>query len=627
MRLRATPLRRAARALFCAQLAIFDLGLRGPSFYAIHPRALAFLAASGAFLFLVTELRPRPIHRALFALLLGASVALQLAFFSYYRAPFDDQAAASARLAWADVRAIVLAGLPAAIAVTFVIAAIEHVWLGLVIPPRRTGPPAGDAASRAGGEKDTNSLQSAATSLFALTRCRITGIFLAVALVIGGPPRYGTTEIRTAIAATSFALAAPPRTGTSHRQLPPLVSRRSRVPNVLYVVTESIRASDYCGDPREPCPVAPEVSALLPDRVALRELRATSAYTAISMSALLTGLSQVGSRDRIQQAPDLFDLARAVRDDDRPLGVHYWSAHSPSFFERANPEAAVDSFLSADTIAGHVIDDVEDAVAGGFDRRLAAECAARFPALTAPFLSVVHFSGTHAPYFVDDARAPFRPYSHTASWSGLADLHRAYQNAIHEQDRSIAACVRAFLEASRDRPHLVLFTSDHGEEFGEHSAIHHGQDLYDPQIHVPGFLFAGNGALTADETATLAAASREPSTHFDLLPTLLDALGVLDDLALTADRKNLAGRSLLRPPPATPPVLPITNCSGMWQCPINAWGLLSGDRKLTAQVWDGEWRCLSLAGKEHEVPLDRCSDLLRASRPLFLTKPNGARNE
>lgn len=67
--------------------------------------------------------------------------------------------------------------------------------------------------------------------------------------------------------------------------MPPLASRRARVPSVLFLVTESVRASDSCGDASEACDVAPEMAALLPNRVALREVRATSSYTAISMSA------------------------------------------------------------------------------------------------------------------------------------------------------------------------------------------------------------------------------------------------------------------------------------------------------------------------------------------------------
>jgi len=312
---------------------------------------------------------------------------------------------------------------------------------------------------------------------------------------VGGPVRWGTTEIRTAHAATSFALPPPPPPRRDHRALPPLTSRRARVPSVLFILTESVRAPDWCEDAAEPCAPAPETHALLPGRVALREMRSVTSYTAVSMSVLLTGLAQVGPREPIATAPDLFDIARATRDAGRPLGVHYWSAHAPSFFERADPEAAVDTYVTGESMLGHPIEDVEqEAVMGGLDRRLADVCRARLPTLSPPYVAMVHFSGTHAPYFFDDDSAPFRPFGRVVTWRGMDDLHRSYQNAMVEQDRSIAACVRAFLDAQRGAPHLVVLTSDHGESFGDHAAIHHGQHLYDTQIHVPGFLSAGGGA-------------------------------------------------------------------------------------------------------------------------------------
>jgi hypothetical protein len=89
---------------------------------------------------------------------------------------------------------------------------------------------------------------------------------------------------------------------------------------------------------------------------------------------------------------------------------------------------------------------------------------------------------------------------------------------------------------------------------------------------------------------------------------------------------KLPGRSLLRAlPPSTPP-LPITNCTAMWPCPLAVWGVLDGPRKLTAQAWDGAWRCLSLVGAEREVDLATCGDLVKASQGFFPTKPNGDAN-
>ena len=64
----------------------------------------------------------------------------------------------------------------------------------------------------------------------------------------------------------------------------------------------------------------------------------------------------------------------------------------------------------------------------------------------------------------------------------------------------------------------------------------------------------------------------------------------------------------------------------MWQCPLNNWGVFAGDRKLIEQAWDGEWRCLSLRGGEHEEPLAHCQDLVTASHAFFPAQPNGAAN-
>jgi hypothetical protein len=581
--------------LFCLQLVALDLALRGPAFYADHPRALGYLVASAALLHLATSIRPGRAARLAIASALGLSVALQAGFFRYFHAPFDDQAALAARLAWGDVRPVAERALPTLVALAVAVAALEYAWLWR-FPPLRP-------------------------------RRRLAFAALALGLAVGGPVRWGTTEIRTAHAATSFARPPSPLARRDHRALPPLSSRRARVPSVLFILTESVRAPDWCGDASEPCALAPETHALLPDRVALREMRSVSSYTAVSLSVLLTGLAQVGPREPVATAPDLFDVVRATRDAGRPLGVHYWSSHAPSFFERTDPAAAVDTYVTGESMLGHPIEDVEqEAVMGGLDRRLADECRARLPGLAPPYVAMVHFSGTHAPYFFDDEKAPYRPFGRVVTWRGMEDLHRSYQNSMVEQDRSIAACVRAFREAQRGRPHLVVFTSDHGESFGDHWAIHHGQHLYDEQIHVPAFVAAFEGALEPEEERNLAAARGAYVTHFDVLPTILDALGVLDHFALSRDVARLAGRSLLRPRPADAPVLPITNCTGMWQCPLNAWGVLQGDRKLFSQVWDGEWRCLALRGGEREVELGQCADLREASRAFFPEKPNGAPN-
>jgi hypothetical protein len=190
--------------------------------------------------------------------------------------------------------------------------------------------------------------------------------------------------------------------------------------------------------------------------------------------------------------------------------------------------------------------------------------------------------------------------------------------------------VRAFVATRGDAPWIVVFTSDHGEAFGEHGAIHHGQGLYDEQVHVPAWFAFSPGALSPEEETNLRAASTRATTHLDLLPTLLDVLGVLDTFALDPYRKPLRGRSLLRPL-APFEALPITNCTAMFPCPVSTWGMLGENRTLLAQPWDNDWRCvqharLPLADEGAPAGDAACLALRAASHAHYVELPNHAKN-
>jgi glucan phosphoethanolaminetransferase (alkaline phosphatase superfamily) len=572
--------------VFAAQLAVLEVALRGAGFWGWHPRAVLFVLASVALARLAAA-SERRVVRFVAAGLVGALVFSQLAFHRYYHVPIDEQVALAARHSWADVRPVFLRVLPWLVIGSAIVGAAE-VWL-----VRRAAPLA--------------------------RRPMLAAIAVAaMGLLFGGPLRDATTEVRFAQAAVTLATTRD-SSGAKHDplrrgvELPQMSSRRARPTNVLLVLTESVRASDFDAE------TSPELHALFAPGVRLREARAVASYTALSLSALLTGLPQTGKRDDVLAAPDLFDYTRAIGS------AHYWSAHSETVFERTNAGQGLASFVTADTLLGHPIGDVEEAVAGGLDRRVAGECERRFETMGGPYFAMVHLSGTHAPYFFDEARAPFKPFSHAATWSGLDDLHRAYRNAIAEQDRSAAACVRAFVAAQKGAPWVVLLTSDHGEAFGEHAAIHHGQNLYDEQIHVPAMVLWGGAALALEEETALRTSEGAFVTHLDVVPTLLDAMGVWEHFALARHVALMPGRSLLRPAPARAPIA-VTNCGEMFPCPLDAWGMLDGDRKLFAQPWDRGWKCLRTDGEERERPLEECGDLVTLSRGPFPKLPNGERN-
>jgi hypothetical protein len=581
-------------ALFALQFAIADVVLRGVSPYREHPAlALGALGSIASWGLVSTYRRHRPVRLAASAAA-AAILTLDAWVYRYYGTTLDRQVVLSALHSWADVRPIVVHVLPWAALGFAIVASVEYAVLG-----RGRGEPR----------------EAKARGPLAV---------LALACLALAPLESSTPDLR-ALSAMRFLPRSREASAATTAELPVLPSAKDRMPSVLLILTESVRASSYCSEARAGCPFTPELDLVLPDRIPLRQMRAVASYTAVSAAALLTGRSQEGSRAELSAAPTLFDYARAVRAGDTRPTVAYWSAQASTVLER-DVRGSLDSFVSLETLVGHAIDDEDDVIPLGTDRLLMDRLLVELPRLPRPFVLVLHLAGTHAPYFVDEARAPFQPVGHVVSWSGMPALKNAYEDAIVEQDHTVAACVRAFLASQADAPWLVFFTSDHGESFGEHGAIHHGQNLYDEQIHVPAWVASGGGALGEGQRASLLAERDAFVTHLDVLPTLLDALGVWRGLGMAGERARLRGRSLLEEVNNPRVAVPITNCTGLFPCPLDVWGVLGGDRVIEAQPWDGDWNCVDLGRQEEHVQGPACERLRVESRRYFPRLPNGRDN-
>jgi arylsulfatase A-like enzyme len=61
----------------------------------------------------------------------------------------------------------------------------------------------------------------------------------------------------------------------------------------------------------------------------------------------------------------------------------------------------------------------------------------------------------------------------------------AYDGAIAYVDDQVSNLLATVRAMARSRPLLVIFTSDHGEEFGEHGGFLHQRHLYREVIQVP----------------------------------------------------------------------------------------------------------------------------------------------
>lgn len=123
------------------------------------------------------------------------------------------------------------------------------------------------------------------------------------------------------------------------------------------------------------------------------------------------------------------------------------------------------------------------------------------------------------------------------SW---AENRRRYALEVAHADRYVGELLAELERLGLYRDTLVVFTSDHGESLGEHGHFGHVENLSDGLIRVP--LIVKLPAGDPREPALRAAAAGLVS-HIDLVPTVLEALGLPP---LPGQR----GRSLFAPHPA-----------------------------------------------------------------------------
>lgn len=400
-------------------------------------------------------------------------------------------------------------------------------------------------------------------------------------------------------------LRSPPRLAALDRSPTP---RR----NVLFILTESVRADASCSDHRESCPNAPAINAAVPARTPLLQMRSNASTTAIELAVLWSGLQPVASREALHTAPLLFDYAHAAGVDDA-----YWTSHHMMF---ANSRLYVQDLPTSRQCGASDLDPLADIDLGARDDLLVERVQAEIGTLKEPFFGVAHFGNTHVPYLVDPADAPFQPALESKAPDDNEAYHNYYRNAVHRQDKSIGELIR-FVRQSPFGDHTILvFTSDHGEAFREHGQLGHTGSILDEEIHVPFWIDAPPGTLTAEEERSLAALRDTPVFHTDVTPTILDLLGLLDSPKIAPYKKAMVGSSLLRPRPA-PPALALSNCSGIWGCAFRNWGMMQGELKLEGREWDNQWHCYDVLAdptEKHDLGLAACGDL-----PLLADKQYG----
>jgi arylsulfatase A-like enzyme len=185
---------------------------------------------------------------------------------------------------------------------------------------------------------------------------------------------------------------------------------------------------------------------------------------------------------------------------------------------------------------------VTDAALGWLDAR--AEAGNEAP----PFLLFLHYFDPHYAYHHHEAHdrsawyeGELTPQTHfetlleRAGAGALSGEDFRYLSSLHAEevvftDEHIGRLLAGMAERGLLDDTLIVFTADHGEEFGSHGSVGHTKTLYDELIDVPLVVsFPGEPALEVVD---------EVVSTIDILPTLLELYGL-------PPAERTSGRSLV----------------------------------------------------------------------------------
>jgi len=302
-------------------------------------------------------------------------------------------------------------------------------------------------------------------------------------------------------------------------------------PNVLIYLVDTLRA-DHLGIYGYRRPTSMNIDAFARDSVVFTRAIAQSGWTKTSVASILTGLVPFhhGTLDVNDALPPSLPTLPAM------LGAAGYSRFAAVANGSVGPQFGFDRGFERFVSLGGSAEDVgerAEVVVRAFQAWLDKRPAG------APFFAYVHTIDPHDPYAAPQPYArEFSSRLKTALATPFqatidavlkarpelsvedvrADLTARYDAEIVYNDavfgRAIADLKRRGLYDST----LIIFTSDHGEEFLDHGHWGHGHSLNHELLHVPLLVkFPGNR-----NAGTVVGVNVQ---HVDLVPTILEAAG------------------------------------------------------------------------------------------------------
>lgn len=412
---------------------------------------------------------------------------------------------------------------------------------------------------------------------------------------------------------------APP-SGTMTAQPPPAGSPMAgspdrQRPNILVYLVDTLRA-DHLGCYGYDKPTSPRLDAFAEEAVLFENSQAQTPWTRASVASMLTGMwpqshGTNGDDDALsEEAVTLAESLKAVGYRTVAITGNGNAARVAGFAQGFDYFKYLRNLRSDDPLATSA--DINEAVFAWLDDHAEQE---------APFLLWVHTIDPHAPY---DPPEPFRSafasqvedpnlgsiakiqelnrQKESVSPQIIADLRALYDAEIAANDASFGALLDDLERRGLYEDLVVVFLSDHGEEFYDHGGWTHGKTLHSEMLDTP-LLFRLPGATHGQRSTNIV-------QHVDLMPTLLE-------VAAAPLPEAVQGRSFL----------PIILAPEASQWVDQGMGFLDLRGRRGHSFIDGEWKLIQYEeGDVEGFPelYDRRRDRLEATN-LAPVEPEQAR--
>jgi arylsulfatase A-like enzyme len=304
---------------------------------------------------------------------------------------------------------------------------------------------------------------------------------------------------------------------------------RAAAPNVLLIVVDTLRA-DRLSCQGYPLPTTPHIDSLAARGIRFANVSSTSGWTLPAHASLFTGLFPIEHR-ATQEHTVLDDGPATLAGLLRARGY-------VSFAVSANPVVSIQSGLARGFDEFAETWRQPHPAGGAPEGHPNVRAARRFLAAARerPFFLFVNYVEAHAPYdppkrhrarFLGDtpdsaslvrARAlgPVEFYLQRAALTEREHqtLSGLYDGEVAYADELVGALLAELERAGRVHETVVIVTSDHGENLGDHGHLRHVFSLDESVVRVPLVVALPDGSRAGE-------VREEPASLVDLFATVL----------------------------------------------------------------------------------------------------------